>query len=56
MTAAEESAAKRVKCPVCNAQPNFSCRRARSLSDARLVMLKRPHAQRVASAKKENQP
>lgn len=50
-TTAEESAAKRVRCPMCNAQPGFSCRKSRSLKDARLVMLKKPHAQRVAAAK-----
>lgn len=53
MTAAEESAAKRVRCPVCSAQPGFSCRKARSLKDARLVMLKRPHRQRIAAAKED---
>lgn len=51
MAAAEEAAAKRVQCPVCNAQPGFSCRRGRSMNDARLVMLKRPHAQRLAAVK-----
>lgn len=51
MAAAEDSAAKRVRCPVCNAQPGFSCRRARSMKDARLVMMKCPHAQRVAASK-----
>lgn len=50
MIAAENAAAKRVRCPVCNAQPGFSCRKARSLKDARLVMLKRPHRQRIVTA------
>lgn len=46
----QEKAALQVKCPQCGAQPGFSCRKARSLKDVRLVSLKHPHAARIQGA------
>jgi hypothetical protein len=52
--AEREAAARRIRCPKCNAQPHFSCRR---LTARRVISLKRPHRERldaVAQTTKED--
>lgn len=43
-TAEEKSAARKVRCPRCNAQPFFSCKRH---TKTKLIFLKVPHAERI---------
>lgn len=48
MNAAEKkAAARKVRCPRCNAQPNFSCKR---YTKTKLIFLKAPHAERISAA------